>query len=170
VATYCTECLARGTGSTPSTQTVWDPVPHPQPPQEEGEAAEPFYSDPACRRMFQTAAAAMVGRVNTVNGVQYRCGTDGCVRGRSSAACAEQSAVLVAPPAHVFLRSHAAPSCCPRDDPTILAWSLANEPRCVGDRCAAAIPRWARWAAGLLKGLDPNHMVTLVGRRMGRRV
>lgn len=50
---------------------------------------------------------------------------------------------------------------CDRDDPTILAWGLANEPRCAGDTCCAAIPRWAHETAVFLKGLDANHLVCL---------
>lgn len=53
---------------------------------------------------------------------------------------------------------------CPRsrDDPTVLAWSLANEPQCHGDPPGAhTIVRWAGELAGYVKGLDPNHLVTL---------
>ena len=45
-----------------------------------------------------------------------------------------------------------------RDDPTIMAWELANEPRALGnvDRYLA----WIATAAELIKSLDPNHLVT----------
>jgi len=46
-----------------------------------------------------------------------------------------------------------------RDDPTILAWQLANEPRALSKR--GAYRAWVSDAAGFLKGLDCNHMVTV---------
>ena len=55
---------------------------------------------------------------------------------------------------------HHRPHC--RDDPTILAWSLANEPRCAGDAGCTTIPCWAGATAAYLKGLDPNHLIALV--------
>jgi mannan endo-1,4-beta-mannosidase len=45
-----------------------------------------------------------------------------------------------------------------RDDPTIMAWELANEPRGMGR--AAAFNRWIDETAALIKSLDPNHLVT----------
>ena len=36
-------------------------------------AAEPFYTDPDCQRMFRAYMAAVVQRVNTLTGVRYRC-------------------------------------------------------------------------------------------------
>ena len=47
-----------------------------------------------------------------------------------------------------------------RDDPTILAWGLANEPQCHGGP-PGTIARWAHATAEFVRGLDPNHMVTL---------
>jgi mannan endo-1,4-beta-mannosidase len=41
-----------------------------------------------------------------------------------------------------------------RDDPTIFAWELANEPRDYP-------PEWIDETAGFIKSLDPNHMVTV---------
>ncbi|KAI1103589.1 carbohydrate-binding module family 1 [Jackrogersella minutella] len=42
----------------------------------------------------------------------------------------------------------------------IFAWELANEPRCNG--CATSvITTWAASTSAYVKGLDPNHMVTL---------
>ena len=46
-----------------------------------------------------------------------------------------------------------------REDPAIMAWELANEPR--GILRAGAYRRWVRHAAGLIKSLDPNHLVTI---------
>ncbi len=48
-----------------------------------------------------------------------------------------------------------------RDDPTIMAWQLANEPR--GFQNADAYVLWADRTAGLLQALDPNHLVSLGG-------
>lgn len=54
-----------------------------------------------------------------------------------------------------------------RDDPTIFAWELGNEPRCKGS--GAASPGWTNstivdWAGEMsryIKSLDPNHMVAV---------
>ena len=52
-----------------------------------------------------------------------------------------------------------------RDDPTILSWQLANEPRPGGSDAVAAraLPAFLRWietTAALIKTLDPNHLVS----------
>jgi mannan endo-1,4-beta-mannosidase len=52
-----------------------------------------------------------------------------------------------------------------RDDPTIMAWQLANEPRPGGGVAAAeaAMPAFQRWVedtARLIKAVDPNHLVS----------
>jgi mannan endo-1,4-beta-mannosidase len=44
------------------------------------------------------------------------------------------------------------------EDPTIMAWQLANEPRGVNNR--ANFNRWIRSSASLIKRLDKNHLVT----------
>ncbi len=46
-----------------------------------------------------------------------------------------------------------------RDDPTIMTWQLANEPR--GMLRARAYRRWIRKSAALIKSLDPNHLVSI---------
>ena len=51
-----------------------------------------------------------------------------------------------------------------RDDPTIMAWQLANEPRpggsdAAGQRHMKAYLAWIDRTARLIKSLDPNHMV-----------
>jgi len=50
-----------------------------------------------------------------------------------------------------------------RDDPTIFAWELANEPRCVSDwRCIRGTFRaWVSEMSNYLRSLDPNHMITI---------
>eukprot|EP01024_Parvocaulis_polyphysoides_P072981 TRINITY_DN9339_c1_g1_i1.p1 TRINITY_DN9339_c1_g1~~TRINITY_DN9339_c1_g1_i1.p1 ORF type:complete len:300 (+),score=33.27 TRINITY_DN9339_c1_g1_i1:170-1069(+) len=46
-----------------------------------------------------------------------------------------------------------------RDDPTILAWNLINEPRCTG--CGWALQAWIDEMSTHMKALDPSHMVTI---------
>ncbi len=51
------------------------------------------------------------------------------------------------------------------DDPTIMSWQLANEPRPAGGDAAAAraMPAYLAWinaTARLIKSLDPNHLVS----------
>jgi mannan endo-1,4-beta-mannosidase len=56
-----------------------------------------------------------------------------------------------------------------RDDPTIVAWELANEPRCKGggafDRDSgwdtSTITTWAHEMSSFIKSLDPNHLVSV---------
>lgn len=45
-------------------------------------------------------------------------------------------------------------------DPTIVSWEIANEPR-GGRLIADEYAPWVRRVAKLLKGLDPNHLVTV---------
>ena len=51
-----------------------------------------------------------------------------------------------------------------KDDPTILAWNLINEPRCetwlVGD-CERKLQNWIETESAYVKELDPNHLVTV---------
>ena len=51
-----------------------------------------------------------------------------------------------------------------RDDPTILAWNLINEPRCetwlVWD-CDQKLQDWIESESAFVKSLDPNHLVTV---------
>ncbi|CAD7701855.1 unnamed protein product [Ostreobium quekettii] len=46
-----------------------------------------------------------------------------------------------------------------RDDPTIMGWNLINEPRCQG--CPEAVQAWIEEMAPYVKGLDPNHLLTV---------
>lgn len=48
-----------------------------------------------------------------------------------------------------------------RDDPTIMAWQLANEPR--GFRYSENYVDWVDQAAGFIQLIDPNHLVSLGG-------
>lgn len=45
------------------------------------------------------------------------------------------------------------------DDPTIMSWQLANEPR--GDKNREPFLKWISSTAKLIKSLDPNHLVSL---------
>lgn len=45
-----------------------------------------------------------------------------------------------------------------KDDPTIMAWQLANEPRGIDNK--AAFEKWIDATAALIKSLDKNHLVT----------
>ena len=52
------------------------------------------------------------------------------------------------------------------EDPAIMAWQLANEPRPGGteERITAALPHYFEWidkTAALIRELDPNHLVSL---------
>ena len=52
-----------------------------------------------------------------------------------------------------------------RDDPAIMSWQLANEPRpggsdAVGKGNMANFQRWAQGTARLIKSIDPNHLVS----------
>jgi len=46
-----------------------------------------------------------------------------------------------------------------RDDPTIMAWELANEPRALGN--VDSYLAWIATSAQLIKSLDDNHLVTI---------
>jgi mannan endo-1,4-beta-mannosidase len=46
------------------------------------------------------------------------------------------------------------------DDPTIMAWELANEPRPMRPAAADAYRRWVSDAAAMIKTKDKNHLVT----------
>ena len=44
-----------------------------------------------------------------------------------------------------------------KEDPTIYAWDLLNEPRCTG--CGWALQAWVEEMAVYMKSIDPNHML-----------
>ena len=48
-----------------------------------------------------------------------------------------------------------------RDDPTILAWELANEPRCENNGGVPTLLAWVDEMSGLIKGLDANHLIAV---------
>ena len=47
------------------------------------------------------------------------------------------------------------------EDPTIMAWELANEPRPMRPAAADAYRRWVADAAAMMKARDRNHLVTI---------
>jgi len=47
-----------------------------------------------------------------------------------------------------------------KDDPTILAWELANEPRCASDPTGNTLDTWVAEMSAYIKSIDPNHLVT----------
>jgi len=50
-----------------------------------------------------------------------------------------------------------------KDDPTILAWNIINEPRCevwVVPDCPAKLNAWYATMARFIKANDPNHLVS----------
>jgi mannan endo-1,4-beta-mannosidase len=47
-----------------------------------------------------------------------------------------------------------------RDDPTIMAWELANEPRCPDDLSGMTLASWLKWAGGLLRDYAPKQLVS----------
>lgn len=57
-----------------------------------------------------------------------------------------------------------------KNEPTIMAWELANEPRCTGstggsatncDPAGSTINAWASKISAYIKSIDPNHLVGL---------
>jgi len=48
-----------------------------------------------------------------------------------------------------------------RDDPTIFAWELANEPRCPSDPSGDTLVAWIDTMGRFVKSLDPNHLLTV---------
>ena len=60
---------------------------------------------------------------------------------------------------YVVTRTNAISGVAYRDDPTIMAWELANEPRPM--KAVAGYRRWINATAALIKSLDANHLVTI---------
>ncbi|WOL14491.1 hypothetical protein Cni_G23271 [Canna indica] len=46
-----------------------------------------------------------------------------------------------------------------KDDPTIFAWELMNEPRCSSDLSGKSIQEWITEMASYLKSIDSNHLL-----------
>ncbi|KAJ4975222.1 hypothetical protein NE237_000328 [Protea cynaroides] len=48
-----------------------------------------------------------------------------------------------------------------RDDPTIFAWELMNEPRCMSDPSGDTLQDWIQEMAGFVKSIDKKHLTTV---------
>ena len=48
-----------------------------------------------------------------------------------------------------------------KDDPTIFAWELMNEPRCTTDPSGETLQRWIEEMAAYVKSIDKKHMLTV---------
>ncbi|MBN1480580.1 cellulase family glycosylhydrolase [candidate division KSB1 bacterium] len=48
-----------------------------------------------------------------------------------------------------------------KDDPTIFAWELANEPRCSADASGSVLNSWIAEMSAYIKSLDSNHLVCI---------
>ena len=70
---------------------------------------------------------------------------------------------------HLIERTNSVTKLLYKDDPTIFAWELANEPRCrnsgkfdrLQDCHAETITSWVKEMSAHIKSLDPNHMVAV---------
>jgi mannan endo-1,4-beta-mannosidase len=70
---------------------------------------------------------------------------------------------------HVITRTNTVNGRAYRDDPTVFAWELANEPRCRGGSAFDAstgwdkrtITTWASEMSAYIKSLDANHLVSV---------
>ncbi len=47
------------------------------------------------------------------------------------------------------------------DDPAIMSWQIGNEPRAFSDEAKAPFAKWMAEATALIRGLDPNHLISL---------
>lgn len=48
-----------------------------------------------------------------------------------------------------------------KEDPTIMTWELANEPRAFNNANKEPFAKWVQETSALIKSLDPNHLVTV---------
>jgi mannan endo-1,4-beta-mannosidase len=62
---------------------------------------------------------------------------------------------------HVILRVNTRTGRQYRDEPAIMAWELANEPRCAVPEGVEVLLRWTEEMSGLVRALDGNHLVGL---------
>jgi mannan endo-1,4-beta-mannosidase len=70
---------------------------------------------------------------------------------------------------HLIERTNSVTKVAYKDDPTIFAWELANEPRCrnygkfdrLQDCRAETITGWVKEMSAHIKSLDPNHLVSV---------
>jgi mannan endo-1,4-beta-mannosidase len=62
---------------------------------------------------------------------------------------------------HLAMRVNALTQRAYRDDPTIFAWELGNEPRAATGTPSSVISRWAGEMSSYLKSIDQNHLVAV---------
>ena len=62
---------------------------------------------------------------------------------------------------HLALRVNGFTNRAYREDPTIFAWELANEPRGSAGTPSSVVTGWASEMSSYLKSIDPNHMVAV---------
>jgi hypothetical protein len=62
--------------------------------------------------------------------------------------------------AHFLNRVNTLTGVAYKDDPTILMWELANEPRCPSDTTANTLQAWIDEMAGFIKSIDSDHLVS----------
>jgi mannan endo-1,4-beta-mannosidase len=48
-----------------------------------------------------------------------------------------------------------------KDDPTIMAWQIGNEPRAFGDKEKQPFARWLAESSALIRQLDSNHLISV---------
>lgn len=48
-----------------------------------------------------------------------------------------------------------------KDEPTIMAWELANEPRCESDKSGGKLAGWVKEMSAFIKSVDKNHLVSV---------
>ena len=60
---------------------------------------------------------------------------------------------------HVLTRVNTYTGIAYKDDPTIMVWELANEPRCESDATGTTLLAWVDEMAAFVKSVDPNHLV-----------
>src|SRR4051812_19824281 len=60
---------------------------------------------------------------------------------------------------HLLTRTNSITGRQYRDEPAILAWELANEPRCTAADGINRLLEWATEMSGFLRSLDPNHLI-----------
>eukprot|EP01018_Ginkgo_biloba_P031702 Gb_04336 [translate_table: standard] len=56
---------------------------------------------------------------------------------------------------------HASSSIAYKDDPTIFAWELMNEPRCLSDPSGNTLQAWIQEMAAYVKSVDGEHLVEI---------
>lgn len=61
---------------------------------------------------------------------------------------------------YILTRTNRYSKCKYKDDPTIMAWEICNEPRAFSSEGEGLFKTWISQVAAQIKSLDPNHLVT----------